>query len=545
MAVVSRRGRAPARRGSGRVAGLAVGLALALALAGCAHWNTFYNARKAFRAAEQERERALREGKDEAQAVATQKKGYELAISKAQKILDEYPGHGLTDDALFLMAKSYFRLGAYRMSLGKIELLFVNFPTTPFEEEMLFIQALDYLYVGDIANSTTALERLQARYPQSRFRAEAQRVRAENHFTLREWPQARQAFEAYLAAHSEAEGIDVAGLKLGETLLELGDNEAAAQRLRAVLEITRGRETAFRARRALATALIRSGQFDAADHELSSLKLEAEIYKAQGEIALVEVDGLLAQGRDAQAAPILEGLPKEWRTTAVNARAADLLAGIYFRQWRLEDAATQWRDAMRNPTLLPAPERSRALLNHVRDYLAAEQRSKTCEPAQLPTQKLNQANALLLGLGRTRQALALYLEVADLAADDSASAARALYGAAVVYRDSLAAPDSASALFERLQRDFPDSPQAFVARTGGAGDLLTFLRGQRRPTSSPDAGTPEPDWEPTPADTLPASSPAAPAGGPTAADGVEGLVPPEQAPAAPDSVDAMDAGGEG
>jgi len=402
-------GGAPARRARRAPSRVTACVALLLLAGGCARWNTYYNANKAFRLAEHQRAEAIKTGKDEAQATTAQKKNYETAIAKAQKVLDEYPGHGLTDDALFLMAKSYFRLASYRMSLAKIDLLFVNFPKTPYEEEALYIQALDYLYVGDLANSTVALERLESRFPKSRFRADALRVRAENHFALEEWAAAREGFAAYLAAHPQAEDGDRIGLKLGQTLLELGDNGTAAERLRAVADGSEARETAFQARRDLARALLRLGRHEEAERELATLKAEAETYKAEGDIALIEVEGLMAQGRPEAAAPLLENMPKEWKNPEVTARAADLLARIYFRQWRLEDAAAQWREAVRNAKLLPDPEGTRALADHVRDYLAAQQRLKSAKPAEVPALKLNQANALLLGLGRPRAALEQYL----------------------------------------------------------------------------------------------------------------------------------------
>ena len=50
-------------------------------------------------------DRALRRHEDPPVPGGAQRTDYETAVHKAQKILDEYPGHSLTDDALFLQLK--------------------------------------------------------------------------------------------------------------------------------------------------------------------------------------------------------------------------------------------------------------------------------------------------------------------------------------------------------------------------------------------------------------------------------------------------------
>ena len=109
---------------------LLLAVLLLVALAGCAKYNTYYNAKKAFDQAELVRTEAIRKHEDPPKPAGLQKTDYETAIQKAQKVLDEYPGHDLTDDALFLQAKAWHRLESYRMSIRKLDLLFRNFPAT-------------------------------------------------------------------------------------------------------------------------------------------------------------------------------------------------------------------------------------------------------------------------------------------------------------------------------------------------------------------------------------------------------------------------------
>ncbi len=490
--------------GRRRRSGLLLGLALLLCAGGCARYNTYYNANQAFRQAERQRDDRLKAGQEVAEPTADQKKLYERAIQKSQKILDDYPGHGLTDDALFLMAKSYHRLASYRMSMARFELLFANFPATPFEEEALFYQAINHLQIGDVIGSNAHLERLAANYPSSRFRAEAARVRGENSFSLSDWAAARDAFRDFLARFADAGDADRVGFQLAQCEFQLRDYPAAAERLRAVLTTTERRELAFRARLLLVRVLAHLGEHEAVAPELTRLREEAETYRAEGEVTLAEAENLVLQGQGALAAPLLENMPRQWLSGAVGARAGDLLGRIYLEQWRLDDANTQLREAIKGLPGLEDPEGTRRLHDSLRDYLAAKLALESARPERVPGYKLNQANALLLGLKRPRLALDIYLELAGLADSDSSAAARGLYGAALTYREHLGQPDSASLMLARLQEEFPDSPQAFASRTGGEGDLLGHLLALRERELRDRAARAEAAPPPAPAADVPA-----------------------------------------
>jgi outer membrane protein assembly factor BamD (BamD/ComL family) len=147
-------------------------VAALLAAGGCARYNTFYNAEKAFEAAERAREDAIREGTDVETASRAQRQKYMLAVEKSKKLLRNYPGHGLTDDTLILMGKAYQRLASYRESIRRLDQLFVNFPSNEFMEEALFLQAVNYLMLGNASRSQEYLNRLETQFPESRFQSE-------------------------------------------------------------------------------------------------------------------------------------------------------------------------------------------------------------------------------------------------------------------------------------------------------------------------------------------------------------------------------------
>jgi len=454
----------------------ALGAAIVLMVgAGCAKYNTYYNASKYFREAEQVREDRIKEGLEVAEPTAAQKDKYNAAIKKCQKILEEYPGSGVTDDALFLMGKSYNRLNSYRASIRNFDLLFTNFPKTSYEEEALYLQAINYLMIGDINNSNDFLARLNHSYPKSKYQSEVLRVSGENSFVLENWEEARYSFEEYLDQYPDSEDRDLIAQKLAICHWELQEYDAAAQLLSTIASNARSRREVFEAELLLARVEIYRGDHQAADALVADLKSSAETYQAEGDVALVEAENLMVQADYDAAVAVLENMPDTWLTTEVRPQRHDMLGRLYFRNWQLDEARTEFQEAVKGTAVLEEPERTRELLNLLRDYLAAEQSLVDARPERVPDLKLLQANALLFGMERPRLAAARYLEVAFDANADSAIAVRGLYGAYIVYAEYLAQPDSAALLASELQDKYPSSPQAFILREGEQGNLLAYL----------------------------------------------------------------------
>lgn len=462
-------------------AALAV-LSLAVLLvgaSGCAKYNTFFNANRLFQKAEQVREDAIRAHLDPPSPAGTQKADYEEAIKKAQKLIDEYPGHSLTDDALFLQAKAYYRLESYRMSIRKFDLLFTNFPATPFAEEALFLQSLNYLMLGTVSLSQEYLDKLAKQFPESDFQSQTLKVSGDNAYAMENWDEAARHFRDFLAQFPDAEDWDRVGIKLGECLWELEDYDGTARVLQEVAEKTSSAEVAFQAGLIRARALIRTGEFDLAKELLDRLDESAEIYNSQGEVLLAEVDLLIAQGNPDAAFPLLETMPETWKTPQVKAKLGDTMGNLRLGRQEYEEAQTSFREALMGRAFLEDELRTNRLTGHLNDYLSAENALSDARPERVPGLKLLQANALLFGFERPAEAVTLYREAAVDSAADSTVAARALYGAAMVYRRYLIRPDSAAFFEALLEQRYPDSPQAYEVGHTDGGNLLSFLL-QRR-----------------------------------------------------------------
>jgi outer membrane protein assembly factor BamD (BamD/ComL family) len=455
-------------------------LAVLVLVSGCAKFNTYYNAKKAFDDAEHQREERLKQGEDVSRATSAQKQDYDSAIKKAQKILDEYPGHSLTDDALFIQGKSYQRIASYRMSIRKLDLLFTNFPQTPYLEESIFLQAVNYLMLGDAGRSQDLLDRLETQFPDSRFQSQALRSSGDNAYALERWEDAVTAYQRFLERFPDAENWDDSSMRLAESLYELERYAEAVDVLERVIDESLMTDRVFRARLLQARSLVHLGEYGRVEQLVGELKGETMIESRAGEVTLVEAENLLAQGDRSAAVALLEGMPEEQQSREVKPVRADLLgqaamAVDELENEDLEQAREYYQEALTGRQYLEEPEATTAMLDNLRRYLDAAGRVADADPARAAEYRLVQANAMLFGFDRSRRALELYASVAADTAADSLVAPRGLYGAMIVYDSYLDDPDSAAIFREELEARFPDSPQAYEARGGANTDLLAYL----------------------------------------------------------------------
>ena len=102
------------------------------ALTSCVYFNTFYNAKKHYKAAERENKN-IPEGQ-----LRTQ--NYQKAIDTAAKVPEMYPDSKYVDDALMLMGKCYYKIKQFPKAQRKFEELVTNYPqSTLLDEANLYL----------------------------------------------------------------------------------------------------------------------------------------------------------------------------------------------------------------------------------------------------------------------------------------------------------------------------------------------------------------------------------------------------------------------
>lgn len=104
----------------------------------CAYYNTFFNAKKFFKEAENARKNSkdnARRSSNTSTTSSAAKQKYTKAIEKASRLLEFYPNSKYVDDALFLLGKCFFYKEEYRKAKRKFEELINNFPQSEFVPE--------------------------------------------------------------------------------------------------------------------------------------------------------------------------------------------------------------------------------------------------------------------------------------------------------------------------------------------------------------------------------------------------------------------------
>ncbi len=245
------------------VAGILPGVLL-LGLASCAYYNTFYLAKKNFRAAE---ESVAKSGTDKLPSDA--KANYEVAIRQSKKVIVLHSKSRWVDDAIYLMGASYFGKGDYDSSLASIRLLLSRFPNTRFRPDALFLTGMCYTKQREYEQASKFLDSVLVRYPKyekldqvlftmaesaatrrdrnrairwyeqvardypkSRYTIPAMRRVGELYFEASRYDSASVAYGAMLAASKENKDRIEAGVLKAQTLVRLGKAEEALTLLR-------------------------------------------------------------------------------------------------------------------------------------------------------------------------------------------------------------------------------------------------------------------------------------------------------------------------
>jgi tetratricopeptide (TPR) repeat protein len=116
-----------------------VAIILAGMSSGCLYYNTFFNARQAFNEAEKTRKSS---------GTGTQS-GYQKAVDKSLKIIENHPNSKYYDDALFVIGVSYFYLKQYQKSERRLNELVTNYPNSGDIKEATMYLARAKLQLND------------------------------------------------------------------------------------------------------------------------------------------------------------------------------------------------------------------------------------------------------------------------------------------------------------------------------------------------------------------------------------------------------------
>ena len=136
--------------------------AVVLLGAGCAYYNTFYNARSSYRDGLK-----LKDQNQKTQAKAK----FDKAIEKSALVIKHWPKSRWVDDALFLVGTSYYQEGQYGKAIREFDQLSLAFPNSGLVPESELYRGLALLADRQYGTARLALDAVRQKYP--RFASDA------------------------------------------------------------------------------------------------------------------------------------------------------------------------------------------------------------------------------------------------------------------------------------------------------------------------------------------------------------------------------------
>jgi len=156
---------------------------------GCSvYFNTFFNAKKAFNAAETTRKESKR-------ATAGQR-DYQVAIDKALKVVERHPNSKYYDDAVYVLGVSYFHTQQYGKAERRFRELLADYPESGFVREIRLYLAKTKLELGEIDDAMTAFSEIFESDYDKAFKAEAAIGLGNYHHEEKNYAEARRFFMA-------------------------------------------------------------------------------------------------------------------------------------------------------------------------------------------------------------------------------------------------------------------------------------------------------------------------------------------------------------
>jgi TolA-binding protein len=431
-----------------------------LLLTSCAYYNTFYNAKKEFKNAEE----SLAAKPPVAGPSSSQRELYEKAIKKASKVLAFYPNSKYVDDALFMMGKAYFRMEEYGKARRKFEELLANYPQSKFRWEARYMLGTIHYYLDDTARARDALTvlidakkksqwiddslfllgemayyagdymaaveeftKIPEDFPKSELRADAMFMTGECYFNLKNYREA-------LTFYQKARAYEVQGERRYQIELRIGE---CHQRLREYPE-------ALETFEALASS----------DRYVDKLP--------ETRLRISEVHYLM--GDTAKAVQEYESIIKKNPKTKEAAWAYYQLGMIHMED--LDNLATAEDYFDKSKSELPASEASGlASLRRNQINKLKESRQKVADMDSVPDPDalFSLAEIYLLDLNRPDSAMTYYQKVVELT-PLSMRAAPSAYAAAWIVENILGDTVKSRNMYEHLIATYPYSQGANAAR---------------------------------------------------------------------------------
>jgi len=318
-------------------------LILVLMTSGCVYYNTFYNAEKYFNEAQEI------ELNDTNKPTNTAIQKYKKVIKKCGIVLEYYDGSKYADDALLLMAKSFFYIGRnFTQTISTLEDMIKFYPDSELvPEATLYIARAKY----EFRQEKEAYDLLHEFLINNEFKdhhPEALQTLANYKLRENDYVQTNYYLNRLIEEYPDSDEYEEAYFLQGKSQNEAGVYDKSNEIFLKLLKSKVTRKTKYDAKYYIASNYLLLGEYQtAADYATKLLKDEYRENKIS-RIQLVQARSLAGLGSIDDAVAVLEAIAEDNKRTSLSASAFYFLGEIYFHNLKEYPTAIEFYNKVKN-----------------------------------------------------------------------------------------------------------------------------------------------------------------------------------------------------
>lgn len=370
-----------------------IGAALLVLLTsvGCPYYNTFYNAKKAFREAESIR----KEARTKDGSISQQASGlYDLAIENAGLVVRDHSQSKWVDDALVLLGDIFLVQNDYSKAARKFEEVITNYPESDWIPYCSYSLGRASLSGGDTTQAEATLQAFLQDYPDNRWSPDVLLLSADIALAQNRFEQTTNLFAEFLTKYPKHRRRTEAQYHMAEAYLALNRFSDARALLVLVGKSAQTVELKFQANYMIGESLRRDQRYDEALKTFESLLNVSSYVPFYPKIMLAVAASLdaLNRTRDAikQYHSIVEQFEKERDASGEVAQALFAIGAIHERQGNLTEAQEFYGQAQKqSPRNLWVGKRAEEKNQDLHDLQKYRENLDQAQKALIPQDSLN------------------------------------------------------------------------------------------------------------------------------------------------------------
>jgi len=312
-------------------------LILLLTISGCVYYNTFFNAETYFK--EAQNMGLDDEGRPKSNAI----KKYQQVIKKCGIVIEYYKDSKYADDALLLMAKSFFYIGRnYTQTISTLEDLIKFYPESELvPEATLYIARAKY----EFKQEEEAYDMLYKFLLNNNFKdyhPKALQILANYKLLENDYVQTEYYLNRLIEEYPNSDEYEEAFFLLGKSQNEVGAYDKSNEIFFKLLKSKVSRETKFDSRYFIALNYLLLKEYQqSADYATKLLKDEYRDNKISN-IRLIQARNLAELDNLDDAIALLEAITEDHKKSSLSASAFYFLGEIYFHKLKEYSTAIEF-----------------------------------------------------------------------------------------------------------------------------------------------------------------------------------------------------------